>query len=149
MKIHANILLSFCVLLIAVAACAPQVEVEGPRTSVYDGTPEQVFSTLLQAVSSVPPPEVGQGILAERPDPDGWQITQSDRAGGFLQVQLNVSRTVGAGYFDDVDRVTFVVSPTGDQQTSVVFQSVATDPANSLLNYVRTSLKEDFGEPIL
>lgn len=93
-------------------------------------------------------PDYGDGLLSARPDPSGWQITQSDRAGGFLQTQLVVERNMGGGYYQETDRVSFVVSPTGNQQSSVVFQSVPTEQANDLLEVVRANLQRDFGAPV-
>ncbi len=148
MRIHRCTALIACSLMLALVACAPSVEVEGPRTSVYRGNPEQVFSTILRAISTMPIPKSGDGFLAERPSPSGWQITESDRAGGFLRTQISVERTFGSGFETYIDSISFVVSPAGNQQSSVVFQSVPTELANDLLAVVRTNLQQDFGTPI-
>lgn len=46
MKTYRNNFIVVFSLMLALAACAPSVEVEGPRTAVYQGNPQQVFSTI-------------------------------------------------------------------------------------------------------
>lgn len=133
---HARTFL-FVIVFAALAACAPQVTPPPAQELVYAAPAGQVFPAVIRAISTSPALEGS----------NGWIITQSDRAGGFVAAQTTLSRFVyGSGMVPYNKSVSVVISPNSPQETAVVIQ--LTCGAGSLASRVRSSLEKAFGAPV-
>ena len=126
--------------LIILAACAPQASAPTPAAPeiVYGGNASQVFSVVVRAISTSP------GL----PDSNGWIITQSDAAGGFVSAETTVS-TRGLFSAEPIvsrESISVVVSDNTNDQTAVITQF--TSGASALAALVHAQLTSEFGEPI-
>lgn len=117
----------FAVLAILVAACAPAA-VPGSEEVVYNSNVDNVYATVVRAISTSP------GI----PGSNGWIITNSDSEGGFITATTsgNSSSFLGIGGGEFTEQLSVVVSPQGDDQTAVVIQGTpgASDLAQRVID---------------
>jgi hypothetical protein len=123
-------------ILVILAACAPSAVPAAPEV-IYRGAAPAVYAAVVRAISTSP------GL----PNSNGWIIDQSDSAGGFVSARSTVSTfNLFTGPSTDVESVSVVVSPNGEERTAVVVQ--ATPGAGQLAQRVRAALSNEFGQPI-
>lgn len=121
-------------LLAVLAACAPGAEVPGAEERVYAGGQEEVFAVVVRAISTSP------GI----PGSNGWIITNSDNAGGFIAAETRGFRStfLGLGSEEFYERISVVVTGQSSDRTSVVIQG--TSGADDLADRIIVQLEAEF-----
>lgn len=118
-------------LLFALGACAPRIA-RAPEI-VYSASSEQVFASLIRGISTAEP-------LAFS---NGWIITQSDRAGGFIAASTSVRDLWYGGSTNE--GVSVVISPQGRNRTAVVMQG--SSGSRNLIRALSAALGQQFGTP--
>ena len=113
-------------------ACAPGT-VPTPEPTFYKASETEIFTAVVQAISSAP-------ALA---DSSGWSIVTSDSAGGFIRAETSVERCgfLGFGCDDETESLSVIISRDGDR-TQVIMQ--ITPEAQLLSSRVRAQLGEKF-----
>lgn len=114
-------------------ACAPRNAVPGAEPIFYNGAQEDVYAAVVQAISTSP------GIE----NSNGWIISQSDAAGGFVRAETAIT-TYFLGLPNEdkkIESISVVVSA-GQNGTQVVIQ--LTKGAQDLANRVQTQLDQKF-----
>ena len=127
-------LVFFLAMMVFLASCAPAArQVPAAEPIFYDGSLDKVYAAVVQAISTSP------GI----DNSNGWVITESDAAGGFVRATTTVEEF---GFFGSVtevpESVSVIVSDNGDGRTQVVIQLSA--GAEDLANRIRTQLDQKF-----
>ena len=121
------------VLLAFFTACAPAArKVPAAEPIFYDGSLDKVYAAVIQAISTSP------GL----DNSNGWVITQSDAAGGFVSAGTIVEEPGFFGSTEVPESVTVIVSNNGDGRTQVIIQLSA--GAESIAERIRTQLDQKF-----
>lgn len=127
-------------LILLVAACTPRSSTPSPAAPeiVYSGSADEVYPVVVRAISTSP------GL----PDSNGWIITQSDAAGGFVAAETTITTRNLFSSQPTIDRelISVVVSGNPNNQTAVVTQF--TSGAGTLAARVHEQLTAAFGEPL-
>ena len=98
---------------IFLGACAPTIKkVPASEPIFYNGSLDNVYAAVVQAISTSP------GI----DNSNGWIITQSDAAGGFVRAETTVTESGFFGSSSQLESVSVIVSNNGDNRTQVVIQ---------------------------
>lgn len=115
----------FSLFALLLAACAPAAEpVPAAEPIFYRGGQDEIYAAVVQAMSTSP------GL----PGSNGWIITQSDRAGGFVRAETAVGDSRR-------ESVSVVVSANGDR-TQVIIQ--LTSGGAELAERIRSELDAKF-----
>lgn len=128
MRIRSSLSLAALIVAIALAACAPAA-VPAAEPVFYQASAEDVYAAVVQAISTSP----GLG------GSDGWVITESDAAGGFVRAETTVRGFLGA---TRTESVSVVVSQATGGRTQVVIQR--SGGAGSLAERIGTELDLKF-----
>jgi len=119
--------------LFFLAACAPAArQVPAAEPIFYDGSLDKVYAAVVQAIST----------SAGLDNSNGWIITQSDAAGGFVRTTTTVEEPGFFGSTSIDEAVTVIVSDNGDGRTQVVIQ--LSEGAELLAERIRTQLDQKF-----
>ena len=124
------------ILLVVLAACSPGTRtVPGAKPVFYDGPRDQVFSTVVESISTSP------GL----DNSNGWIIVENDSAGGFVRAQTTVSdRSLFSSSTRD-EALSVIVSAVGNERSQVIIQG--TPGASPLADRLMRHLAQRFGEP--
>lgn len=123
-------------LVVLLGACAPTAAPPA-KPEFYAGSKAQVFATVVKAMSTSPALKFNDLEYS-----NGWTITQSDSAGGFVRAETTVH-----GWANTVrtEAVSVVVTADGANRCQVIIQSTA--GAKPLASRVREALVAQFGRP--
>jgi hypothetical protein len=119
-----------CVLIVS---CAPRT-VPAAEAVLYKASQADLFAAVVQSISTSP------GL----DDSNGWIITQSDSAGGFITAEtlVNVCGFLGLGCETVSERLSVVVSSANNETSQVVIQG--TQRSAVLAQRVRDDLERQF-----
>lgn len=122
------------VVMLVISSCAPAT-VPAAEPVFYKGSKAEIYAAVVQSVST------SEGI----PDSNGWIITQSDAAGGFVRAETSVLVRGFLGIPTDefkTESVSVVVSENTTGLTQVVIQ--VTSGGIELGTRVKTDLDSKF-----
>lgn len=123
--------LSIILLLgLTLISCAPAA-VPAAEPVFYDGSQEDVFAAVVQAIST------SEGI----PGSNGWIIAESDTVGGFIRATTFAPATF---FTAEKNEAISVVVSTNSNRTQVIIQG--TRDARDLMNRVKTQLDQKFNQ---